>query len=141
MLAGLSIKTSSALSATHRLSQSRCSLISTDKVFCGYACENLQPPLGRVYRLSRSALLKNTGLIFTFIQKIVISPIPISFLLLFSSASEPTSIGSIKMLHFIKYDSWLIFNYSKLTYSIIDVYLRISYCICWEVPHIAISTI
>ena len=34
--------TSSALSATHRLSQSRCSLISADKVFCGCSCENLQ---------------------------------------------------------------------------------------------------
>lgn len=44
--------TSGALSATHRLSQSRCSLISTDKVFCGcFPCEFLcQPPFGRISR-------------------------------------------------------------------------------------------
>ena len=52
MLVRLSIKTSSALSAIHRLSQSRCSLISTDKVFCGcFPCECLcQPPFGRISR-------------------------------------------------------------------------------------------
>ena len=46
----LSIKTSSALSATHRLSQSRCSLITTDKVFCGRSCDLLQPPFSRISR-------------------------------------------------------------------------------------------
>lgn len=52
MLVWLSIKTSSALSATHRLSQSRCSLISADKVFCGcFPCECLcQPLFGRISR-------------------------------------------------------------------------------------------
>lgn len=50
--------TSSALSATHRLSQSRCSLISTDKVFCGcFPCEFLcQPPFGRKWERQESNL-------------------------------------------------------------------------------------
>ena len=44
------LSTSSELSATHRLSQSRCSLISTHKVFCGCSCDLLQPPFGRISR-------------------------------------------------------------------------------------------